>query len=197
MGGMSFIRWVPIAALALSGCYIDISEDSSGGWYADDGDAYYYEDPSTEIAATATLHRGDMGRVRGFDGDIVDVTASSYGGYGNVTVISENRAEGWAAMSVVTVEGGLDHPALVPGAHFTFDSSSYGSSPHFSVLGCSGPSNGSWEFDQGASSVEVDVVDTGTPDTVEVRYTARFESYDYETGASTPQAVQGSFRYRR
>ena len=199
---MTSVRGLPlIAILALTGCYIDIGDGYGDDGYYDDG--YYYEGETT-VPASASLHRGDMGSVHGFDGHIIDVTASNYGGYGSVTVISENRADGWAAMSILNINGGLDHPDLVPGRRFTFSSSDYGyddgsgTSPlHVSLIGCSGPQNGSWDFDQGADSVEVEVVDTGTVGTVEVRYAASFNAYDYETGATTPQTVEGSFRYRR
>jgi hypothetical protein len=196
---MITLRFAPLAAaLALSGCYLDFDHGGSG-YYGDSSDPYY--DPGTSsVPITATIHSGDMGGVHDFSGNITSATADSYGGWANVHVTSASRSGGWAAMSILDIQGGLEHPDLRPGAHFEFTSAGYGYSDgtelFISAVGCSGPTEGTWEFDQGADNVVVDVFDAGGG-TVEVRYAAQFNSYDYDTGASTPQTVTGAFRYRR
>jgi hypothetical protein len=208
---MTTVRIVSLvaAALALSGCYIDLgdgSERTPEDW-ADTPvfEESAYEDPYTYGDLTTfeidrTTLRGDMGAVNGFDGGIYEVRGEGYEGYTTVTVHSQSRGA-WAVMGQLNVQGGLEN--LVPGARLTFDNAAYGyggdgTEMFISMLGCSGPEPSVWEFDQYAERVDVQVGEAVDPGRLEVRFQARFAGYDYTTGAPTaPQIVDGSFSFTR
>ena len=205
-------RIVLLAVLALSGCYIDFGDGSDGSGPAewrDDGrwveappppDPGYAYDPITYEVTGDTL-AGSMGNVEGFEGGIFRTAGSGWEGYSSVQIDAANATEAWWVMGRMDIQGGLEHEALVPGAHFEFDSSSgaYGDGTEvfISMLGCSGPAEGMWEYDQYAEEVEIDVEEGSEPSSLTIRFRATFQHTDWETGASTPQIVDGSFSYTR
>ena len=66
-----------------------------------------------------------------------------------------------AAMAILEVEGGLQNEELVDGAHFQFQNYEYSDTGlYMYVIGCSGPSEGSWYFDEQAQDTTVDVTVT-------------------------------------
>src|SRR5690606_32290231 len=111
---------------------------------------------------------GSLGAVRDFEGGIWLESGYDYGGVASLSVESRNRDEGWAVMAALTVEGGLSHPDLVPGAVFTFRSDEYDygygeDRLYVSLLGCSGPADGYWEFDRNADEVTIQVQEGELP----------------------------------
>src|SRR3990172_9514092 len=117
---------------------------------------------------------GDMGSVRDFDGDATSTSGYQYGPSANITVTTTNESEGYSAMAILDLEGGVDNPALVPGARFHFDGYGGGGDVHLYVTGCSGPREGSWVFDAGADDVTLEVQAGSTPDTLRMIFDASF-----------------------
>lgn len=153
-----------------------------------------YSDPYTEgaIDFRAETLSGDLGAVRGFEGNIWQESGYEYGDVASIQVDSRNRDEGWAVMAALTVEGGLDHPDLVPGAVFTFRGDDYGygydaERLYVSLLGCSGPADAYWEFDQTADEVTLQVQEGSTPDHRRIAYTGTW---------SDGSTVSGTLEYR-
>jgi hypothetical protein len=102
-------------------------------------------------------------------------------------------------MTSLTIEGGLDHPDLVPGAHLVFNNAARYDTYYepttepvlfVSVLGCSGPTQGNYTYDSTADETVVDVEAGLNPGDVNIFFTATYSSY-----SGTPQVVEGSFGY--
>jgi hypothetical protein len=170
--------------------------DESGTDFAEfDTEDYYTDDPL--VVSDATL-AGDMGQVRGFSDDEPLHNAYGYQGYSTVEIHARGTVGTEAAMGILEVSGGLDHPDLQPGAHFEFsmyDYTSYGSLDRplaMDLVGCSGPTEGDWVFDSLADSLEVDVSEGSTEGNLAIDFTATFTAYD-ETGATQVQTVVGGF----
>ncbi|NOY90318.1 MAG: hypothetical protein GXP55_03840 [Deltaproteobacteria bacterium] len=139
------------------------------------GDPYYsdpppvYDPPSVEsnIDVKDAVLVGDMGRVSNIDGPASYTEAYGDGYWASVNVHSEG--DRGFAMGIVNFEGGLGHPDLVPGATLRYSNSSHGSGRYdpaalqVSVTGCSGPSDGDWQFDEPADDVEVKVTEGSRP----------------------------------
>lgn len=149
-----------------------------------------YTDPYTEgaIDFRAESLSGDLGAVRGFEGNIWQESGYEYGDVASIQVDSRNRDEGWAVMAALTVEGGLDHADLVPGAVFTFRSDDFdygygGERLYVSLLGCSGPADGYWEFDQTADEVTIEVQEGSTPEHRRIAYTGTWSDGSTVSGA--------------
>ena len=88
--------------------------------------------------------------------------------------------------------GGLEHPELRDGAHLEFAQYEYPESGlHVNLIGCSGPVEGDWQFDAGADTVQIDVSEGDTGDSLVLDFTATFLNYD-EWGTTEEQVVVGS-----
>ena len=80
-------------------------------------------------------------------------------------------------MTIVEIQGGLNHPDLQPGSTLSFDQSTYPSADdlQINVIGCAGPAPGQWDYDRPAEDVEVEVEqDPNDEDVLMLKYTARF-----------------------
>lgn len=141
---------------------------------------------------------GQMGDVDGLeDGGL---TLRGYGEQGGPAVIELHAATSdGAAMAMLSVYPSLDHPSLVPGAelHRNGAGDLYGGDLELDVLGCSGLSEGAWEFDEMADEVDVTVTDADGDDCMELTFTATFPgamtfSEDVTT-IGQRQTVVGSF----
>ncbi len=58
----------------------------------------------------------------------------------------------------------------------------------FSVLGCSGPSDGNWDYDRTSDEVTVQVEEGPEVGTITLRYTAEMPSSDWDSTESTTVA---------
>jgi hypothetical protein len=138
---------------------------------------------------------GSIGEVNGLErNDSTDVSGWGEPYYASVYTV------GWgsngAAMTILELEGGLGHEDLYPGAHYEFDL--YDSDPEATlnayVVGCSGPQENEWEFDQVADETTIDVSeDPARPDVMIIDYTGRFT--DWETMERS--FVSGRFEVER
>lgn len=154
-------------------------------------DPYYYE-PYTEVTVDVRNQgiQGNLGPVRGFEGNIWQEQGYQYGGVATLQVDARSYPENWAVMAALTVEGGLDHPDLVPGAILTFSGYdyTYGSDRlYISLLGCSGEADGYWDFDVTADEVTVQVSESDTPGYLRLDYTGTW---------SDGSTVQGTVDYQ-
>ncbi len=132
-----------------------------------DADGGTYTEPSTIDFTTQSLS-GDLGP-RTFDGGVWMESGYDDGYYASLEVHAHDQTEDWRVMTRLDVQGGLAHPDLVPGAVLTYryDEPDYsGTRAYVSLLGCSGaaPEDSSWDFDQSADQVTVEVQEGSTPD---------------------------------
>jgi len=179
------------AVVALGGCYFDFGSwhDSSSG-----SSSTGYYDPGSDFSAgnvdvQAGFLAGTMGDVT-LSNEAWRTEGSYYSGYTEVTVEARN-AGGEAAMTIVEVTGGLDNVAIVPGAVLEFDSSDPYSSGgvDVQVVGCSGPSSGSWVFDTHAQHTTMWVSEGSLPTTRRIDFVATFDD------GYTRTQTQGMFEY--
>ncbi len=115
-----------------------------------------YTDPNELELRNASL-AGDMGQVRGFADETPTLLGYDYGNYAMIEVTAHG-SDG-AAMAILQVQGGgLDSPEFTDGAHLQYHGYEYAETGVYMYLvGCSGPSDGNWLFDEGAEDLVVDV----------------------------------------
>jgi len=150
--------------VGLSGCVLD---DLMGDPYGAGGGAApgYGYDSNIDVKGASLV--GDMGSVREIAGPATYTESWGDGYWASINVHSEGT-RGFA-MGIVNFEGGLDHADLVPGAtlHFSnidyYDGTYDPSALNVSVTGCSGPSDGDWQFDEPADAVDVKVTEGADP----------------------------------
>lgn len=149
----------------------------------------------------SSVLRGDVFDVVGID-EAALVEEMHYDGYSSINSTVENLTG--AAMTILEIQGGLNHPDLVPGAHFVFDNDTWATSAddlNISVIGCSGPEPGYWQHDQPADEVEVDVEeDPQDPRALALTYRAVFpgqEAWSSDTVSVPPTVVTGVVRVLR
>lgn len=184
------------AGLALGGCLF------SGGSYSYSSpgrpgapDAYStepgYEEPVT-IQGQGELLRGDLGDYQRFRTTAPELAITRYSDANtSVRLDYEDAPSSVWAMTGLTIIGGLDNPALRPGAHLTFDASH--NSPdapglQVMIVGCSGPVRERYTYDSHAQSVTVDVF-AGDDGKYLMVYTGRFSNQ------GAVQEVQGAFQF--
>jgi len=166
------------AVMGMSGCLYDF-DFGEDGW---DEDPYYYDD-YTELEASGGVLEGELGLVQ-VDGDARIYEASDWG-YG-ASIELRNNGVGGTGMNRLDIDG-VDISELEAG---TYESTGYTATsstgdPNFSVMGCSGPSDGNWDYDVSADHVSV-VVTELDPWTVRIDWTATFpETRTYGRGEST------------
>ncbi|MGE0789979.1 MAG: hypothetical protein AB7S26_30170 [Sandaracinaceae bacterium] len=158
-----------MGALAFGAGCVDTSEPDP---FVDPGRV---QPEATVALVDAPIHRGTMGAVVGFDGHVTRTEGYDYGGYADIHVVSTDPDAGGAAMSLLSFQGSLDSPELVPGAHLTFtldgDGIDFASSElYISLVGCSGDSDQMWDFDEQADTVVVDVLESANPDVHVLHY---------------------------
>jgi hypothetical protein len=184
---------VAVAALN-TGCWelaalhaLSSRDDGSDPAAADWGDPAY---GGGTVDVRAHALRGSLGPVEGFEGGIWLSSGVQYGDVATLEVQSRDRDAGWAVMTALDVEGGLDHPDLVPGAELTFRAEDGWASDRgtlfVSLLGCSGPQSGVWDWDVRADEVTVVVSEGETPDRRRIDYTGTW---------SDGSTVEGSVEY--
>lgn len=172
--------------------YADSYDDS----YADDEyvDDYYDDSYADDYAGQGALDvraaslAGGMGDVRDFAEDDAVATGYDYGSYASVEVHA--AAPSGAAMAILEVEGGLQNEELVDGAHFEFQNYEYSDTGlYMYVIGCSGPTEGSWYFDEQAQDLVVDV--TMTPEgNMVVDFASTFSDGQTVVGSTELGALQ-------
>lgn len=159
---------------------------------------YTYEGQGAIDIRSARLS-GTMGHVDGFEGGIWLEQGFDYGGQSSVEIQSRDASANWAVMTMVTVEGGLAHESLTPGASLSFDGgyATSGRPMFISVLGCAGSADGGWDFDSTADHVDVQVRQGSEPGTQVLDYAATwYDPTDYSGHRLGRQTVTGSFEYR-
>lgn len=135
---------------------------------------------------------GDMGEVQGFEDEAPLLRGWSSEGYTNLEVHAAKADGSGAAMAIVGITGDLSDPELQPGAHLEFSAIDYPETGlYVNLIGCSGPTEGDWQFDQSAETVTLDVSEGATPDSVTYDFTGTFVAYD-SYGDTTSQVVIGS-----
>jgi hypothetical protein len=100
-----------------------------------------------------TMVRGALGKVSAIEHEATAVSSLDQAGFSKVELITQ--AEGWAAMVVVTVQGGLGHADLAPGAVRQYGLEAPLQDTDVTVMGCSGPEVDDWEYDENADEVTV------------------------------------------
>lgn len=114
---------------------------------------------SGALTVSNGVQAGDMGDIRGFDGEATR-HSGSYDSYGaNLRIDSEGA--GWWVMSSIHVTGDLAGPSFAPGTHRVFTSATWDGSENVSVTGCSGPEYGRYTFDGPSDQVTIDIEDLG------------------------------------
>jgi hypothetical protein len=126
------------------------------------------------------------------DGSIGDVAGlrrdnpTNVSGWGEpyyASIYTVGQGRNGAAMTILEIEGGLNAAALQPGAHFEFDvyENEPGADLHAYVVGCSGPEENDWTFDQIADKTTIDVSEhPSDPNVLVLDYTGEFTNW--ETG---------------
>lgn len=210
IGGMTVLNagcWEIALAIALA----EGDDDAYADPYADDpyADPYYdpYADPAYDPYAdpysSGVLEvrneslSGTLGEVRGFEGNIWMESGYDYGGVASLQVDAKSTEEDWAVMAALTIEGGLDHPDLVPGAVLTFRYDDYSCDYsgeesrqlHVSLLGCSGPADAYWEYDVTADEVTIEVQDGSTPESRRIAYTGTWSDGSTVQGVVEARAL--------
>ncbi len=134
---------------------------------------------------------GSVGTVSGLVPD-ADYDTSGWGEPSFASIYTVGFGRDGAAMTIVELEGGLNHPDLHPGAHLEYDiyAPSGASDALFAyVVGCAGEEENAWTFDQVADKTIVDVsAHPSDPDVLILDYEASFT--DWQTGE--PSSVVGS-----
>jgi len=196
IGGMTVLNagcWEIALAIALAGGDDEPYSDPYTDPYSDP-----YADPysSGVLEVRNESLTGTLGEVRGFEGNIWMESGYDYGGVASLQVDAKSTEEDWAVMAALTIEGGLDHPDLVPGAVLTFryDDYSYdysGESRHLhaSLLGCSGPADGYWEYDVTADEVTIEVQEGSTPESRRIAYTGTWSDGSTVQGVVEARAL--------
>lgn len=188
-----------VVAAAAPGCFYTPS-----GWGDFESESTWSEEwraPESAAPVDVVNSRisGDMGEVIGVDG-----AATYEGGWGDadfatVDMRVRDTSAPFVMMSVVEITGGID--ALEPGTRASFqndDVPAYDPAAlSVRVLGCSGPNEGEWKFDQYADRVDVEVSQGSAPGYVRVDYVAYFEWYSEGAASPVDQRAQGSFEVRR
>jgi len=199
--------WLLLAAGSLAaGCYVELGEPGTGGGTSGTGTPVSFDGGEAShgepLAVRNSTLAGDMGPVEGFSDGIWLEQGETAHRWAWVEIQSTDRSAGWAAMSRLHIDGGME--LLEPGLVRTFEGGTLGE-PGFSedpggeptlfedVVGCSGQTPGEWEWDVPAEQVEIEVDEGSEAGWVEVRFEATFRGFDLpET-----QVVTGSFEVER
>lgn len=185
----STLAVLSLLALAANGCvFYEYDEGWDDTAWAEPSSEWYGDDA---VDVRGSVIAGDVGDVTNFRGAVWLEQGYSGPGFASVEIQARNEGRAGAVMNMVSFEGGLDHPDLVPGAvlRFSRDDFRYGeASLHVSVLGCSGSQPNDWEYDDTADQVEVRVVDPGIEGYIQIDYVATFSH------RGRYQTIEGSFQ---
>ena len=132
-------------------------------------------DGQLPVAAASLI--GDIGPVYGLNG-----TANEIYGYGDADWTSVSMTvvgDSGAGMAMVDIYGDLSALAGIGPVEFN-GYEYYEGDISVSIVGCSGPENGWWDFDQSAEDVVITVEEhPENPDVMVVAFTASFIEYTY------------------
>lgn len=137
--------------------------------------------------------QGDVGPVRGLDERASELTAYDDGYYGSVEMIVEPTRDD-AAMTIVNINGGLDHAALRPGLDASFSADSYPTDEdelYVTTIGCAGEKY-AWDFDAPADDTRIVVEEGEDEGEMDVTVTARWFERDPSTGARLDSFTEAS-----
>lgn len=175
-----------LAAAISSGCIVERQYSDP----SNDGELQMVEAPFDRGVETSLREAvngrivGDVGPVRGLDERATELTAYDDGYYGSVEMIVEPSRDD-AAMTIVNINGGLDHPALRPGLSATFSADSYPTDEnelYVTTIGCAGEKY-AWDFDAPADDTQIVVEEGEVEGQMDVTVTSRFYERDPATGA--------------
>jgi hypothetical protein len=174
----------------------EVDEDDEGRFDSE----IFEQDVETDWADTAAELQGgslagDMGDVQNIDDEQPMLRGWVYDGYASFEIHAQKQDGSGAAMAIVDLQGGLESPDLEAGAHFVFQSTDYADASELRVtlIGCSGPSEGAWAFDQSANEVTVDVSEGSSPDSLVLDFSGTFVRADDASGEQ--QVVVGSVEF--
>jgi len=177
----------------LTACF-DMNFDSwDWGGYNDE---YEPESTSGNLQVQQAGLSGDLGPTTNLNHSATEVDAWSYSDSSQVSTTVDTGNS--AAMTVVEIDGPLDHPDVRVGERVTiYDSrTSYArNGVGIDVLGCAGSEVGYWEYDTYADNVVV-WVERRYENPRVLRYTYRADyDYlpDYASSTSSITTVEGSF----
>lgn len=178
----------PLAVLALSlGCAVERTYDgmdlNPDRFAIPANFANVAEDGVRPLAAHLA---GDVGPgMRGFD-DNAQIIGYHERGYTNLEVgVSNDRG---AAMALLDISGGINHPAFQPGASLTFasdGSTSAADDLFITGVACSTDqpnAYGQWNYDAPLQQVDVDVEGTDNPEVRRLNFTTIHADGDSATG---------------
>ena len=150
---------------ALPACMLDFDFDE-------------WSSSSEALAVDDAYVEGDLGWFTGVSADARVVSA--YQSFGHIDVELRASGRGWAVMHAIDLQTDQLRAGDV------YDSAE--TTSRVSVLGCSGPTDGDWTFDDFANRVIIEVEQGEASNQLLVHYYAEYESYDHPR-----QAVRGSF----
>ena len=150
-----------------TGC---MTERDMNGDYNEDLQEFELEDRYGNLQATDGHMTGDIGNMRKMD-TIATVDGYDEGDYTTMEVLAET--EDGSAMHWLEIYGGINHPALQPGAKLEFRGNGYSANPdalHIQAMGCAGPAPYEWDVDEPARNVTVEVEEGEQAATLLVNY---------------------------
>lgn len=158
----------------------------------DDGDGAAVPGAGSALDVRAATIAGDIGGVTGIHDDAPLVRGWAYDGYASVDVHTTLPDGSASAMTILGVTGGLNGAEIRPGAHFELDRDTpfETGAVYMTLIGCSGPADGNWDFDQSSDTLVVDVREGSQPGTVVIDTVATFPLWD--DGVREDQVVIGS-----
>ena len=182
--------WLPILALSavlLGGC---ADEDAFDMWSLTgaEGESDLFGEGSLQTRGAALV--GSIGPVSGLNHSATGVSAWSSGYWSSIEVVVDKGNE--AAMALLDITGDLRE--LADGQTHVYRGGVWGEGQHISVLGCSGPEVGYWDYDEPASEVEVSVVVADhNPNVYTIHFTASFGALAEDLAVGAPGSqVTGS-----
>lgn len=147
---------------ALPGCYLDLGGDDWGG------EPWPGSSAESALSTSGGQVNGEIGsRSVAGTADIRSAYEYGEGDYGHTYLELWGDTRRGAAMVGLTLNG-LSIADLEPGD--TITGSGVGS--YASVMGCSGPSAGDWEYDVSTDDVTVQVEAGPSPDTLQLHFEA-------------------------
>ncbi len=167
-----------LVALVAVGCTWGMDDSAGvepGAWATPGGD---YGD-SDELDATQGALTGRVGEVVGLEGAARIHEAHVFDSdSANTYAYIELRASGTrgVAMQGVHIDR-FDSLHIGDELHFSSEEYRGDGTPYVSVIGCSGPDDGNWDYDEPAEDVDLLVGEGPTLDTMRLTITARFPSY--------------------
>jgi hypothetical protein len=190
MKGLTRIGLVAAMGMAASGCFgFEIEGREGSGWSG--GSAYPDAPPRGSVGFTGDLDvrggqlAGALGPIDGFSAEAYEQRGFHEEGWSEVTL---HAGTGYWVMTALSVEGGLEHPSLAPGARLEFPRDAQ-PGLSVSVLGCSGPAREVFDYDEDAQRVQIEVQSGASPGERVLLFRAVFDN------AGTSQVVEGSFSY--